>query len=215
MTDARMAKSADAADLKSADPKGLWEFKSPSGHHLIYLVQTSAHCRSLGDKSNHLARFRLSQMATCVLHRHCTNTLLSPALHIAQIGSPVIQADAKHLLHACFDIFTAALFGSQEANGIYPLVMWPALHILKCHGACNFHQVKARCFSIPRMLTDNLAKWLPRVKLFLWKGLVSSESVCSHSSSFHFSSLCLRGLGPRSKWRYWSVRHSSLLCFPS
>jgi hypothetical protein len=30
---ARMAKSADAADLKSADPKGLWEFKSPSGHH--------------------------------------------------------------------------------------------------------------------------------------------------------------------------------------
>jgi hypothetical protein len=29
---ARMAKSADAADLKSAGPKGLWEFKSPSGH---------------------------------------------------------------------------------------------------------------------------------------------------------------------------------------
>jgi hypothetical protein len=30
---ARMAKSADAADLKSADPRGLWGFKSPSGHH--------------------------------------------------------------------------------------------------------------------------------------------------------------------------------------
>src|SRR5271165_1416880 len=28
-----MAKSADAADLKSADPQGLWGFKSPSGHH--------------------------------------------------------------------------------------------------------------------------------------------------------------------------------------
>ena len=32
---ARMAKSADAADLKSADRKRLWEFKSPSGHHRI------------------------------------------------------------------------------------------------------------------------------------------------------------------------------------
>jgi hypothetical protein len=30
---ARMAKSADAADLKSAGPQGLWGFKSPSGHH--------------------------------------------------------------------------------------------------------------------------------------------------------------------------------------
>jgi hypothetical protein len=30
---ARMAKSADAADLKSAGRKRLWEFKSPSGHH--------------------------------------------------------------------------------------------------------------------------------------------------------------------------------------
>jgi hypothetical protein len=27
-----MAKSADAADLKSAGRKRLWEFKSPSGH---------------------------------------------------------------------------------------------------------------------------------------------------------------------------------------
>jgi hypothetical protein len=34
-----MAKSADAADLKSADPKGLWEFKSPSGHHKINSLQ--------------------------------------------------------------------------------------------------------------------------------------------------------------------------------
>jgi hypothetical protein len=30
---ARVAKSADAADLKSADPRGLWGFKSPPGHH--------------------------------------------------------------------------------------------------------------------------------------------------------------------------------------
>ena len=30
-----MAKSADAADLKSAGPKGLWGFKSPSGHHKV------------------------------------------------------------------------------------------------------------------------------------------------------------------------------------
>jgi hypothetical protein len=29
-----MAKSADAADLKSADPQGLWGFKSPSGHQV-------------------------------------------------------------------------------------------------------------------------------------------------------------------------------------
>ena len=28
-----MAKLADAADLKSADPNRSWGFKSPSGHH--------------------------------------------------------------------------------------------------------------------------------------------------------------------------------------
>jgi hypothetical protein len=28
-----MAKLADAADLKSAGPKGLWGFDSPSRHH--------------------------------------------------------------------------------------------------------------------------------------------------------------------------------------
>jgi hypothetical protein len=33
-----MAKSADAADLKSADPQGLWGFKSPSGHHRINIL---------------------------------------------------------------------------------------------------------------------------------------------------------------------------------
>ncbi len=31
---AGMAKLADAADLKSADPKGLWGFKSPSRHQI-------------------------------------------------------------------------------------------------------------------------------------------------------------------------------------
>ena len=37
---ARMAKSADAADLKSAGRKRLWEFKSPSGHHIYPLNMT-------------------------------------------------------------------------------------------------------------------------------------------------------------------------------
>ena len=36
---ARMAKLADAADLKSAGPKGLWGFKSPSGHHANSISQ--------------------------------------------------------------------------------------------------------------------------------------------------------------------------------
>ena len=31
-----MAKLADAADLKSADPKGLWGFKSPSRHQVSF-----------------------------------------------------------------------------------------------------------------------------------------------------------------------------------
>jgi xylose isomerase len=31
---ARMVKSADTADLKSADPKRSWGFKSPSGHQI-------------------------------------------------------------------------------------------------------------------------------------------------------------------------------------
>jgi hypothetical protein len=30
-----MVKSADTADLKSADLKGSWEFKSPSGHQSL------------------------------------------------------------------------------------------------------------------------------------------------------------------------------------
>ncbi len=42
---ARMAKSADAADLKSAGPKGLWGFKSPSGHQSFYFsCHTSFAC---------------------------------------------------------------------------------------------------------------------------------------------------------------------------
>ena len=32
-----MVKSADTADLKSADLNRSWGFKSPSGHHLAYL----------------------------------------------------------------------------------------------------------------------------------------------------------------------------------
>src|ERR1035437_4118329 len=38
---ARMAKLADAADLKSADRNWSWGFKSPSGHHLTYLFSCS------------------------------------------------------------------------------------------------------------------------------------------------------------------------------
>ncbi len=34
-----MAKLADAADLKSADPYRSWGFKSPSGHHIINNLQ--------------------------------------------------------------------------------------------------------------------------------------------------------------------------------
>ncbi len=34
-SNARMAKLADAADLKSADLYRSWGFKSPSGHHII------------------------------------------------------------------------------------------------------------------------------------------------------------------------------------
>ena len=35
--EARMVKSADTADLKSADLKGSWGFKSPSGHHRMIM----------------------------------------------------------------------------------------------------------------------------------------------------------------------------------
>jgi hypothetical protein len=35
-----MAKLADAADLKSAGPKGLWGFKSPSGHQATVVWAT-------------------------------------------------------------------------------------------------------------------------------------------------------------------------------
>ena len=36
---AGMAKLADAADLKSADPKGLWGFKSPSRYQFKIDIQ--------------------------------------------------------------------------------------------------------------------------------------------------------------------------------
>ncbi len=34
-----MVKSADTADLKSVAPKGVWGFKSPSGHHLSFTLR--------------------------------------------------------------------------------------------------------------------------------------------------------------------------------
>jgi hypothetical protein len=36
-----MVKSADTADLKSADLKGSWGFKSPSGHHMCFASRNS------------------------------------------------------------------------------------------------------------------------------------------------------------------------------
>ncbi len=41
--DAGMAKLADAADLKSAGPKGLWGFDSPSRHQFTR-VNTAHYC---------------------------------------------------------------------------------------------------------------------------------------------------------------------------
>ena len=44
---ARMAKLADAADLKSADLNRSWGFKSPSGHHRINNLEDLFRRRSL------------------------------------------------------------------------------------------------------------------------------------------------------------------------
>ena len=41
---ARMAKLADAADLKSADLNRSWGFKSPSGHHRINKLKEEYNC---------------------------------------------------------------------------------------------------------------------------------------------------------------------------
>ncbi len=38
---ARMVKSADTADLKSADHKRSWGFKSPSGHQKQFLLRSA------------------------------------------------------------------------------------------------------------------------------------------------------------------------------
>ncbi len=59
-----MAKSADAADLKSADSKGLWGFKSPSRHHQRWSVGNSFQSRSFKSQ------FRLTppQEALELLH---------------------------------------------------------------------------------------------------------------------------------------------------
>jgi hypothetical protein len=45
-----MAKLADAADLKSAGPKGLWEFDSPSRHQVktFSLTRLSSNDRFVG-----------------------------------------------------------------------------------------------------------------------------------------------------------------------
>ena len=48
-----MAKSADAADLKSAALKWVWGFKSPSGHHIINL-----HREKIGRKSDAIALYQ-------------------------------------------------------------------------------------------------------------------------------------------------------------
>jgi hypothetical protein len=59
-----MAKSADAADLKSADPQGLWGFKSPSGHHQMRKLNGTQYRHGLlpeplnhgGSKSQRMTR---------------------------------------------------------------------------------------------------------------------------------------------------------------
>ena len=50
---AGMAKLADAADLKSAGPKGLWGFDSPSRHHRYF---ETALLRDMGTAVAHVTR---------------------------------------------------------------------------------------------------------------------------------------------------------------
>jgi hypothetical protein len=62
---ARMAKLADAADLKSADPYRSWGFKSPSGHHrisrlnrvsrfpILWLLQQATRCSVKARRDRH------------------------------------------------------------------------------------------------------------------------------------------------------------------
>src|SRR5215831_12282389 len=66
-----MAKLADAADLKSAGPKGLWGFKSPSRH------QSSGDLRSFDS----LRSLRISEKARAALTPSQRLQFKSPSRH--------------------------------------------------------------------------------------------------------------------------------------
>ena len=65
---ARMAKLADAADLKSADPKGLWGFNSPSGHQKTQSPAPPPLHRKPSGRPKHKNVFPLQG-------NHCGNTM--------------------------------------------------------------------------------------------------------------------------------------------
>jgi hypothetical protein len=84
---ARMAKSADAADLKSAGPQGLWGFKSPSGHHKIKKLY--ANCLSKFERQNRLVAV-LVAVGLYVCHRGAVLCLSGACSEMQSVTFPVI-----------------------------------------------------------------------------------------------------------------------------
>ena len=89
-----MAKSADAADLKSADLNGSWGFKSPSGHQMGNTIRLPLLTRS--------PFFHVRQKS---LPRGTVLVIGSLALAVAWSGFPVLRPTPKLILPTALSLY--------------------------------------------------------------------------------------------------------------
>ena len=114
-----MAKLADAADLKSADPKGLWGFKSPSRHHLTYCCVTPYRCVSLhGVSVWKLLRDPQRDVNVTYVQNSPLNSPFSPlGFHLRDCGRRSLSAG-----HAWRRAFVPTL--GVVGPGLFPTCPW-------------------------------------------------------------------------------------------
>jgi hypothetical protein len=127
------------------------------------VLQTSAHRRSLFDRSNHPAGLRLSRMSSRILHRRRTNIPFEPALSSWKSGG---QADASTYYTRASIFFSIALHVHGKQLVFIPVLCGPSYSRWNVNGACNFHQGIGEMLSGSISLSDKLGKVVASRKKF-------------------------------------------------